>query len=241
MTNNNHKKILVAMDTPNIAKIRATMEQVGDLVGGVKLGLEFFNYNGVDGLNKVMERTDNFLFLDLKFHDIPNTVAGAVRGAMSGVIPNIMTVQTSGGLAMMKSAKDESVRIANELGVQPPLIVGVTILTALDDTDLKDIGYSEAMEKQVVKLAKLAKDAGLDGVVCSPLEIETIKQNCGNDFITVVPGIRPEGADNGDQKRVMTPAEAIEKGADYLVIGRPITESDNPKQTCEEIKKSIDN
>ena len=229
------------MDTPNIAKIRATMEQVGDLVGGVKLGLEFFNYNGVDGLNKVMERTDNFLFLDLKFHDIPNTVAGAVRGAMSGVIPNIMTVQTSGGLAMMKSAKDESVRIANELGVQPPLIVGVTILTALDDTDLKDIGYSEAMEKQVVKLAKLAKDAGLDGVVCSPLEIETIKQNCGNDFITVVPGIRPEGADNGDQKRVMTPKQALDNGADYLVIGRPITESDNPKQTCEDIKKSIDN
>ena len=229
------------MDTPNIAKIRSTMEQVEGLVGGVKLGLEFFNHNGVDGLNKVMERTDNFLFLDLKFHDIPNTVAGAIRGAMSGVIPNIMTVQASGGLAMMKSAKDESVRIAKELGEQPPLIVGVTILTALDDDDMGQIGYVGNTTEQAVKLAKLAKTAGLDGVVCSAHEIEIIKQNCGKDFITVVPGIRPEGSDMGDQKRVMTPKQALDNGADYLVIGRPITESENPKQVAQDIKKSIDN
>ncbi len=157
----NHKKILVALDTPNISVVQDTIEQVGEFVGGFKLGLEFFNYNGVDGLKTAMTGKDNFLFLDLKFHDIPNTVAGAIRGCMSGVVPNMITIHTSGGFEMMKRAKEESVLVASKLGVKAPLIVGVTVLTALDNNDMQDIGYSNDTKEQAIKLAKLAKERGL--------------------------------------------------------------------------------
>ena len=236
----NHKKILVALDTPNMSAIHNTIEQVRDFVGGFKLGLEFFNYNGVDGLNKVMTGKDKFLFLDLKFHDIPNTVAGAIRGCMSGVVPNMITIHTSGGLEMMKRAKEESVLVASRLGVKSPLIIGVTVLTALDDNDMQDIGYSNDTQAQAIKLAKLAKKAGLDGIVCSAFEIESIKKVCGDDFILVVPGIRPQGTYSGDQKRIMTPEQALEKGADYLVIGRPITQAKNQRDIAKQISFSLD-
>lgn len=236
----NHKKILVALDTPNISVVQDTIEQVGDFVGGFKLGLEFFNYNGVDGLNTTMKGKDNFLFLDLKFHDIPNTVAGAIRGCMSGVVPNMITIHTSGGFEMMKRAKEESMLVASKLGVKAPLIVGVTVLTALDNNDMQDIGYSNDTKEQAIKLAKLAKRAGLDGIVCSAFEIESIKKACGDDFILVVPGIRPQGVDSGDQKRIMTPEQAIEKGADYLVIGRPITQAQNQREMAKQISLSLD-
>ncbi len=236
----NHKKILVALDTPNISAVQDTIEQVGEFVGGFKLGLEFFNYNGVDGLKTAMTGKDNFLFLDLKFHDIPNTVAGAIRGCMSGVVPNMITIHTSGGFEMMKRAKEESMLVASKLGVKAPLIVGVTVLTALDNNDMQDIGYSNDTKEQAIKLAKLAKRAGLDGIVCSAFEIESIKKACGDDFILVVPGIRPQGIDSGDQKRIMTPEQAIEKGADYLVIGRPITQAQNQREMAKQISLSLD-
>ena len=236
----NHKKILVALDTPNISAVQDTIEQVGEFVGGFKLGLEFFNYNGVDGLKSAMTGKDNFLFLDLKFHDIPNTVAGAIRGCMSGVVPNMITIHTSGGFEMMKRAKEESMLVASKLGVKAPLIVGVTVLTALDNNDMQDIGYSNDTKEQAIKLAKLAKRAGLDGIVCSAFEIESIKKACGDDFILVVPGIRPQGIDSGDQKRIMTPEQAIEKGADYLVIGRPITQAQNQREMAKQISLSLD-
>ena len=236
----NHKKILVALDTPNISAVQDTIEQVGEFVGGFKLGLEFFNYNGVDGLKTAMTGKDNFLFLDLKFHDIPNTVAGAIRGCMSGVVPNMITIHTSGGFEMMKRAKEESMLVASKLGVKAPLIVGVTVLTALDNNDMQDIGYSNDTKEQAIKLAKLAKRAGLDGIVCSAFEIESIKKACGYDFILVVPGIRPQGIDSGDQKRIMTPEQAIEKGADYLVIGRPITQAQNQREMAKQISLSLD-
>ena len=236
----NHKKILVALDTPNISAVQDTIEQVGEFVGGFKLGLEFFNYNGVDGLKTAMTGKDNFLFLDLKFHDIPNTVAGAIRGCMSGVVPNMITIHTSGGFEMMKRAKEESMLVASKLGVKAPLIVGVTVLTALDNNDMQDIGYSNDTKEQAIKLAKLAKRAGLDGIVCSAFEIESIKKACGDDFILVVPGIRPQGIDSGDQKRIMTPEQAIEKGADYLVIGRPITQAQNQREMAIQISLRLD-
>ena len=236
----NHKKILVALDTPNISAVQDTIEQVGEFVGGFKLGLEFFNYNGVDGLKTAMTGKDNFLFLDLKFHDIPNTVAGAIRGCMSGVVPNMITIHTSGGFEMMKRAKEESMLVASKLGVKAPLIVGVTVLTALDNNDMQDIGYSNDTKEQAIKLAKLAKRAGLDGIVCSAFEIESIKKACGDDFILVVPGIRPQGIDSGDQKRIMTPEQAIEKGADYLVIGRPITQAQNQREMAKQISLRLD-
>ena len=236
----NHKKILVALDTPNISVVKDTIEQVSDFVGGFKLGLEFFNYNGVDRLNTAMGGKDKFLFLDLKFHDIPNTVAGAIRGCMSVVVPNMITIHTSGGFEMMKRAKEESTLVALKLGIKPPLIVGVTILTALDNNDMQDIGYFSNTKNQAIKLAKLAKKAGLDGIVCSAFEIESIKKACGDDFILVVPGIRPLGVDSGDQKRIMTPEQALEKGADYLVIGRPITQAKNQRDMAKQISSSLD-
>ena len=237
-TMQNHKRILVAFDAPNITKARYLLEMAGDYIGGIKLGLEFFNHNGISGVNKVMERNETGLFLDLKFHDISNTVAGAVRGVMA-CEPNIINVHTAGGLKMMQKAKEQAVLCAKDLGIKVPLVIGVTILTALDDDDLKSVGYAHNALEQVVKMACLAKEAGLDGVVCSAHEIKSIKEACGNDFITVVPGIRPAGTSKGDQKRTMTPAEAINEGADYIVIGRPITEAEDMLQTVKDIAQSI--
>ena len=234
----NHERILVAIDTPSLTKARNILDIAGDYIGGIKLGLEFFNHNGVSGVNKVTERMDTKLFLDLKFHDISNTVAGAVRGIIS-TQPHIINVHTAGGYNMMREAKLQALESAQKCGMTSPLVIGVTVLTALDDTDLKTIGYANNAKEQVVIMAKLAKDAGLDGVVCSAHEIKAIKEACGKEFITVVPGIRPNGANKGDQKRTMTPAQAIAEGADYIVIGRPITEAQDILAAVKEIAESV--
>ena len=141
---------------------------------------------------------------------------------------------------MMKRAKEESMLVASKRGVKAPLIVGVTVLTALDNNDMQDIGYSNDTKEHAIKLPKLAKRAVLDGIVCAAFDIESIKKACGDDFILVVPGIRPQGIDSGDQKRIMTPEQAIEKGADYLVIGRPITQAQNQREMAKQISLSLD-
>ncbi len=150
-----------------------------------------------------------------------------------------MTIHTAGGSAMMKAASEAATLAAKNEGCERPIIVGVTILTSLDNEDIEAIGFQNKVSMQVVKLARLAKESGLDGVVCSPHEIKLIKESCGADFKLVVPGIRPAGSDTGDQKRVMTPEEAVSLGADYLVIGRPITKSDNPAQSAQLIANEI--
>ena len=237
-TMQNHERILVALDTPSITKACYILDIAGDYIGGIKLGLEFFNHNGVIGVNKVTGRMDTKLFLDLKFHDISNTVAGAVRGIIS-TQPHIINVHTAGGYDMMKKAKLQALESAEQFGMTSPLVIGVTVLTALDDADLKAVGYANNAKEQVVIMAKLAKDAGLDGVVCSAHEIKAIKETCGKAFITVVPGIRPDGANKGDQKRTMTSAQAIAEGADYIVIGRPITEAEDILAAAKEIAESV--
>ncbi len=222
----NHNPILVAIDTPEITQARRLIAATASSVGGVKLGLEFFVAHGPAGIKEAAAGQPN-LFLDLKLHDIPNTVAGAVKSALP-LDPLLMTIHCTGGPAMMKAA-------AEARGNARTKILGVTILTSLDDSDLTATGQNGPVATQVVRLAKLAQASGIDGVVCSPQEVALIREACGPKFLLVVPGIRPAGAAIGDQKRVQTPRSAVEAGADYLVIGRPITEAPDPAAAAKAI------
>jgi orotidine-5'-phosphate decarboxylase len=220
-----------------VARARALSAQLAGHVGALKLGLEFFTANGAAGVQQIAS-AQSPVFLDLKFHDIPNTVAKAIK-ATAAIDAFIMTVHTAGGHAMMKAAAEAASENAAKTGKRRPFVVGVTVLTSMDQNDLSDTGVRDAVADQVKRLAELAQKAGLDGVVCSPHEIEMIKKTCGKEFKLVVPGIRPAGSETGDQKRVMTPREAVDKGADFLVIGRPITESANPAQAAKDILSSL--
>ncbi len=231
------ERILCALDTIDVDEACSLAGSLGPHVGGVKLGLEFFGANGPQGFQEVSKAHQN-IFLDLKLHDIPNTVAKAIHSLMP-LKPKIMTIHTAGGPAMMSAAAKAATEAAANVGCERPIIVGVTILTSLDNEDLANVGYQSNVAMQVVRLAKLAKDSGLDGVVCSPHEIKLIKEACGADFKLVVPGIRPAGSAKGDQKRVMTPDEAVNLGADFLVIGRPITQAENPADAARAIAEEI--
>jgi orotidine-5'-phosphate decarboxylase len=226
-------RILVALDTTDVDRAAALARELAGHVGGIKLGKEFFTANGPQGVRAV-SGDGQPLFLDLKFHDIPNTVAGAVRSALA-MKPFMLNVHAAGGAAMMRAAAEA----VAELGADRPLLIAVTVLTSLGDEDLAEIGVNAAAAEQVARLAKLALDCGLDGVVCSPREIEIVRNTCGADFKTVVPGIRPEWAVKGDQKRIMTPRQAVDLGADYLVIGRPITGADNPIEAAKRIGEEL--
>jgi orotidine-5'-phosphate decarboxylase len=228
----NKNPIICAVDTQDVAKAAALAAELQGAVGALKLGLEFFTANGQAGVAKITSMRIP-IFLDLKFHDIPNTVSKAISAA-ADVNAFMLTIHTAGGRAMMQAAAD----VAKDLP-KKPLIVGVTVLTSLDQSDLQTIGVKDTVSDQVKRLAELAQQSGLDGVVCSPHEIAVLRKQCGKDFILVVPGIRPEGSDKGDQKRVMTPKEAITQGADYLVIGRPITGAEYPKQAAQAILASL--
>jgi orotidine-5'-phosphate decarboxylase len=195
-------------------------------VGGLKLGLEFFNANGPDGV-RMITALGRPLFLDLKLHDIPNTVAGGIRSA-AALGPAFITIHASGGPAMMRAAADAATRAAEASGIARPRLLGVTVLTSLDGDDLAAVGQDPAVADQVDRLAALARECGLDGVICAPPEIARLRKLCGGDFTLMVPGIRPAGSDSGDQKRVMTPEQAMAQGADHLVIGRSITRAADP-------------
>ena len=218
-------RIFVALDTQNLSKAAGLAQALAGQVGGLKIGKEFFAAQGPDGVRAVAGGEP--LFLDLKFHDIPNTVAGAIR-AVVHLRPFMVNVHASGGRAMMQAAGEAAREAAEDLEVNRPLVLGVTVLTSLDEDDLDDVGQRGPASDQTVRLAKLARDSGLDGVVCSPREIAALRAACGPDLLLVVPGIRPTWAVAGDQKRIMTPAEALGAGADYLVVGRPITGAADP-------------
>ncbi len=235
--NSKHNPIICAVDTKDVAKAGQLAEQLHGSVGALKLGLEFFTANGVEGVQAISE-SGMPIFLDLKFHDIPNTVAGAIKSTADMDI-FMMTVHATGGKAMLKAAAEAAAEISAIAVKKKPLVVAVTVLTSLDESDIHSIGVSGSVEEQVKRLAALAQESGMDGVVCSPHEISLLRAQCGKDFKLVVPGIRPEGTAHGDQKRVMTPKEAIEQGADYLVIGRPITGAKDPKQAAQEILKGL--
>lgn len=225
-------KVFCAIDTDNLQRATDLAGAIGPITGGLKLGMEFFNSFGPDGVERVMEACpDAQYFIDLKFHDIPNTVAAAVRTVSERLKPAYLNVHASGGLTMMKAAKE-----ACAPGTR---LLAVTVLTSISSIELGDIGIDSSAEIQVNLLAKLTKKAGLDGVVCSAEEIATLRESCGEDFVLMVPGIRPAGSDVGDQKRITTPSEAIERGATHLVIGRPITAADDPVRIAQSIMNEI--
>lgn len=225
-------KIFCAIDTNDLDQACALSKQIAPITGGIKLGLEFFNNFGPQGIERVLKAApDAQLFIDLKFHDIPNTVAGAVRGICNNFAPAYLNVHASGGRAMMMAAKEAC-------GAQTKLLA-VTILTSLDDEAIKAAGYQAGISQRVEQMAALTKDAGLDGVVCSAHEIKRLREMCGADFALMVPGIRPKGSAQGDQKRVMTPKDALNAGATHLVIGRPITQADDPQMAAADILKDL--
>lgn len=220
--------IICALDTTDLLVAKKLVSQLSNTVGGIKLGLEIITKHGIQIVSDFAE-SGVPIFLDLKFHDIPNTVAAAVRNAASlGV--ELITVHANGGEEMLVSAVEASREFKN-----PPKILAVTVLTSLDNNDLKNIGISSTPTEQVLRLASLSQKAGCDGVVCSPREISTLRENMGNNFMLVVPGIRPLGFNADDQKRTSTPQEALRSGANRLVIGRPITKSSNPRKAAENI------
>ncbi len=224
--------IFCAIDTADLDHACALTQEIAPVTGGIKLGLEFFNNFGPQGIEKVLSSApDAQLFIDLKFHDIPNTVAGAVRGICSNFAPAYLNVHASGGSTMMEAAKDAC-------GSKTKLLA-VTLLTSLDTQMVQDIGYQNDITDQVERLALLTQKSGLDGVVCSAHEIKHLRQACGKDFALMVPGIRPQGSAKGDQKRTMTPRDALDAGATHLVIGRPITEADNPGKAAKEILDNL--
>ncbi len=216
--------IFVAIDTPDMARAEAIVNRIRGHVGGIKLGLEFFSANGRHGI-RAMADLGLPIFLDLKFHDIPNTVAKAVQ-AIGSLDPAILTVHAAGGRAMMEDAK-----AAAPTGTK---VVAVTVLTSLDGDDLESIGLEADPHAQVGRLTALAREAGLDGVVCSGNEVAAARKLWPGGYF-VVPGLRPAGAGDGDQKRVMTPSKALDAGASILVIGRPITGAEDPDQAARDI------
>jgi orotidine-5'-phosphate decarboxylase len=226
--------VFCALDTPSPDKAARMARDVGDAVGGLKLGLEFFMAAGPEGYLTVA-REGRPLFLDLKLHDIPNTVAGAVRSLLP-LKPAILNVHAQGGMAMMRAARDA----ANEAPEEArPLMIAVTMLTSLDQSDLERQGNRVTPTDYVRRLAEQTAEAGLDGVVCSAHEIETLRMELGQDFKLIVPGIRPAGVETGDQKRVMTPQQARDLGADILVIGRPITAAEDPAAAARAIADDL--
>ena len=220
--------LFVALDTPFLARALELARAVGPHVGGLKVGLEFLTACGPEGLRRMVELGIP-VFADVKFHDIPNTVAGASRAIGAEGIA-YFNVHASGGAAMMHAAR-KAVADVNPR----PKILGVTILTSLADEDLAALGLGGTARERVLRLASLAQRSGLDGVVCSPEEIEMVRETCGEDFLIVTPGVRPEGAALADQRRVRTPREALRSGADFIVIGRPITAAADPAQAARKI------
>jgi orotidine-5'-phosphate decarboxylase len=225
--------IFVAIDTPDLERALTLTSELVPHVGGFKVGLEFLTAQGPHGL-RIVAGLGRPVFADTKFHDIPNTVAGAAK-AVSALGVSIFNVHASGGEAMMRAARDAALS-----AVQPPKVIAVTVLTSLEDGDLEAVGQRGPSLEQVTRLARLARKAGLDGVVCSAREIAAVREACGGDFLIVTPGIRPTGSALADQRRVMTPKQARQAGADILVVGRPITEAADPVAAARAILEELE-
>ena len=229
-------EIYCALDTPDCAHAERMAQQLAGHVDGLKIGLEFFYAHGAAGYQK-LAASKAPIFLDLKLHDIPNTVAQAVR-ALAPLEPRLLNVHGGGGAAMMQAAASAAAQ-ASDKGFVVPTMLAVTVLTSLAESDLHDMGIKGSPREQVLRLAALARANGMQGVVCSAHEIEALRAEMGDDFKLIVPGIRPAGGDAHDQKRVMTPEQAQSAGADILVIGRAITEAENIAVAAQAIKAAL--
>ncbi|MAV98179.1 MAG: orotidine-5'-phosphate decarboxylase [Rhodobiaceae bacterium] len=209
------------------------INQIKENIDGIKIGMEAFYAMGHNGYLRLYD-LGLPIFLDLKLHDIPNTVSSAIKSLLP-LNPFIINIHTTGGSEMMRAA----VEAISDNGINKPKLIGVTILTSMNEDSFNEQGISIKVEQQVINLSNLAKKCGLDGVVCSPLEAKNVKITCGEDFLTIVPGIRPNNSASNDQKRILTPSEAIKNGADILIVGRPITQAKDPNQAARSIKESI--
>ncbi len=231
-------RVLVALDVATARDALALADELRGVVGGFKIGSQLFTSTGPEVVRTLVAAGDQ-VFLDLKFHDIPNTVAGAVTAAAEmGVW--MVNVHAAGGSAMLAAARDAADRTAAARGIRRPLVVAVTVLTSLDSDALRALGVASDPAEQVVRLARMAHAAGLDGVVASSHEVSAIRQACGDDFVVVTPGIRgPETRGADDQRRTATAASALSAGSSYLVIGRPITAAADPRAAAERIAAEI--
>jgi orotidine-5'-phosphate decarboxylase len=228
-----NKRIIVPLDTPRLDDALALAARLDPKLCRLKIGKELFVAAGPEAVERVHERGFE-VFLDLKFHDIPNTVAGACRSAAKlGVW--MMNVHASGGEAMLRAAREAVSSVA-----RPPMLIAVTVLTSLTSDDLERVGYSGSVMENVERLARIARACGLDGVVCSAQEATLVRKATGMDFTLVTPGIRLESDNRDDQARVVTPRDAVRLGANYLVIGRPITGAPDPAATLQSINESLD-
>ena len=226
-------RLIVALDFHKFDDVKALVEKLGDSVSFYKVGMELFYSEGVQTVAYLKEQGKQ-VFLDLKLHDIPNTAAEGLCSLMfQGA--DILNVHASGGYTMMKTAADRLHKLAEEQGVPCPKLIAVTILTSINEEDWAGLGMQCSIREQVVRLAKLAKSAGLDGVVASPKEASAIREACGDGFMIVTPGVRPAGASVDDQSRIATPAAALQNGSTHLVVGRPIRAAANPKEAAEKI------
>lgn len=231
-------QLIVALDVENLAAAKELVTTLAHEVKWFKIGKQLFTAVGPTSVKLLLEAERN-IFLDLKFHDIPNTVAGAVASGTK-VGANMINMHASGGAEMMRTAMEAAEKQSTELDIPKPTLLGVTILTSVDEVNFQhDFGTDRKLNDQVAYLAELSQSAGLDGVVASPLEIGLIRKVCGDDFVIVTPGVRPAWAASNDQQRVMTPAEAIDAGADYIVVGRPITAADNPCEAARRILQEV--
>ncbi len=231
--------IFCAIDAANMQDAQDMVRKLSKVDIGIKIGLELFVAEGPFCVERLRElKGDTPVFLDLKLHDIPNTVAGSICAAVR-CRADFITIHTSGGAAMMRAAIEAAQDAAAQLNCPLPALLGVTVLTHMDDGDLESVGQHKPAGDQVLRLAQLADMSGLQGVICSPLEIASLRKNLSSRMKLVVPGIRPEGSAAGDQKRTLTPQAASDLGADYLVIGRPITQSADPAKAAQDILDSL--
>ena len=228
------ERLLVALDVDDWDRARRLADLLCGAVGGFKVGVRLYYRVGAKTLAYLRDKVP-VVFADLKLHDIPSTVAAGVR-VLVAQGATLLNVHAAGGRAMMRAAREAAAEEASRHGVPRPRVVAVTVLTSLDEAALREeVGIPEPVQTRVLAWARLAKEAGLDGVVASPLEAAAIREACGEDFLIVTPGVRPSKASPGDQRRVLTPAEAVRAGADYLVVGRPVIAAPNPLRAAEEI------
>ena len=227
------EKIILALDVESFKEAEKFVVLLREHIGIFKVGKQLFTHCGPEIIEMINHHSGK-VFLDLKYHDIPHTVARAVEEACKLKV-FMLTLHATGGQEMMREAVDASIRMAQEHSFPPPLILAVTILTSLQQEDLADIGMNSPIEEAVLRLAELAKSAGVQGVVASAKEAALIRDTCGSNFVIVTPGIRPKGTASGDQKRTLTPKEALLAGSDYIVIGRPILKAKDPLKAVREI------
>jgi len=234
------ERILVALDVDSVDAAVGLVGRLAGHVGGFKVGLELFNAAGPDVFARVSDAGAGRIFYDAKFHDIPNTVAGAVRAATRHGLW-MVNVHANGGTAMLRAAREAAHAGASQAGLAAPLLIGVTVLTSIDRATLNDdLRVPGDVTAHVTHLARLCQEAGLDGVVASPHEVSAIREACGPDFVTVIPGVRPAGVAANDQARVATPGDAVRAGAHYLVVGRAITGAADPTEAAEAIVREVD-